>query len=1098
MQILIITSWSSDSKVVVGASAVGQGPVEELVRPHCQLIKLRAAGATSLRADCHQPSQALKAAGVVVAGIMPARMLTWVSRFFPVLACERQAVGVLFAHYLLVSAAVIAGKSARDAFFLTRYDKSLLPLMYLANALCVAVAMAAFARLGKRVGTARSAALTAGFFSVTLLLIELNLEGWMVGVLYVWMEVIGAVVILQSWLLTGNAFDPRQARRLFGVIAAGGSIAAWAGGVSIALVVARFGSSSLITLVAGAIGVSMGTAWYAGRFQAPRPRSRPAPVAAAEPSKRVSPYVMSIAILIAAASMVSAVIQYRFQVAAAVAYPSRDELVTFFGQFYAWTGAASLATQLFLSGLLLSRFGIIAGLFVLPASFTVGSLITLLSPSLWSAGFGRFSDLTFKFTVNNSSLEMLWLPVPPEERQSVKPLVSGTVKAVSEAGTAMLMFVLVKLTPAWALSAFALALCGLWLSTVLRLRSQYRDALLSVIEKRQLDPEALRLSGTDPLVVRSITQSLQSSDELEQMAALGFLEGLPLSPWRTVLQQLLTVESPEIRDRVLILAAKDRTLLADEIVLSIARAGGAPACTAITIAAERGIPGLAEMLSELLRSEQPRTSSAAAGAMLRHNIGDSDAARFTLRRWIESDTPVAIAHVLREVPKDSVVLPTPLVSALLRHASASVRCAAIEVVAVRKDVSLLPDIVAALADPRSVRAARRALSELPAEVVVRSLMKVVNESPDERLKSCAIRMLREYPEGVAENELAPHVQPDDLHAWSEFADLLRAVRKLRDLEAQVASLARQECSAVCAKTYLFDAMMAHLHSDPDAILLCDHLAVQYTLALGTTLRLTALRYPAFAVDACLHAATSDDRVMLPYVLELLETTLDRADRRLLAPLIERAQSDRRRVIMAELFTAPELQIGEEIRRAASSQNPWEAAVATDYLARKGNLAYVVAAGANATTQQDHAMYSILEKTIILKSSEVFGALPAENLATLSTIATEVRLPAGAVLFREGDTGDSLYLVTSGRVRIVKRESEIAVLVRGTCLGEMAVLEKAPRSADAVVLDEAVFLRIASDDFYEVLAENPALAQAFVRLLSRRLREANARIAEAHA
>src|SRR5687767_7478848 len=114
-------------------------------------------------------------------------MLTWLSRIFPVFPGERQVVGVLFAHYFLVSAAVIAGKSARDAFFLTQYDKSVLPLMYLANALCVALAMAVFSRLGKRVGLGASSVITAGFFSVTLLLIELNLEGWMIGVLYVWM-----------------------------------------------------------------------------------------------------------------------------------------------------------------------------------------------------------------------------------------------------------------------------------------------------------------------------------------------------------------------------------------------------------------------------------------------------------------------------------------------------------------------------------------------------------------------------------------------------------------------------------------------------------------------------------------------------------------------------------------------------------------------------------------------------------------------------------------------------------------------------------------------------------------------------------------------
>ena len=142
------------------------------------------------------------------------------------------------------------------------------------------------------------------------------------------------------------------------------------------------------------------------------------------------------------------------------------------------------------------------------------------------------------------------------------------------------------------------------------------------------------------------------------------------------------------------------------------------------------------------------------------------------------------------------------------------------------------------------------------------------------------------------------------------------------------------------------------------------------------------------------------------------------------------------------------------------------------------------------------MHSVLEKTIILKCSELFGSLPAENLAALSEIATELRLPAGAVLFREGDSGNSLYVVTSGIIGIKKDGLEIAALGKGACFGEMAVLDQAPRSADAVVAEEAVLLQIGSEEFYEVLAENVALAQDLIRLLSRRLRHANDRIARA--
>ena len=460
----------------------------------------------------------------------------WLTQKLRIEPAEARPVAILFAHYFLVSAAVIAGKSARDAFFLSRYDKSVLPLMYLANAAGVTFAMWVLSKLSARFSTRANVTGALVCFSISLLLLQLHMEGWAIPVLYVWMEIIGSVILLQAWMITGNAFDPRQAKRLFGVIAAGGSIAAWAGGAAISWLAAHYGSSSLITVVAGALAVGAVTSYFASSFQAARPRQRRT-AKAASTSWRFTPYLASITIVIAAVSIVSAIVQFRFQVAAQEMYPNRDLLVAFFGRFYAWTGVASLATQLLLFKPLLTHFGVAAGLLVLPFSFTAGLISTLAWPGIWGTAFGRFADLSFKFTINNSSLELLWLPIPSEVRQAAKPIISGTMKAVVEAGTALLMFALVRAAPPWALTAAALIVCGVWIFTVHRIRAQYRESLAAVLEKRQLDIEELRVSASDPIVAAALEHSLRSSDEMEQIAALEFIEGFPLQPWAKALQQ---------------------------------------------------------------------------------------------------------------------------------------------------------------------------------------------------------------------------------------------------------------------------------------------------------------------------------------------------------------------------------------------------------------------------------------------------------------------------------------------------------------------------------------------------------------------------------
>jgi len=141
------------------------------------------------------------------------------------------------------------------------------------------------------------------------------------------------------------------------------------------------------------------------------------------------------------------------------------------------------------------------------------------------------------------------------------------------------------------------------------------------------------------------------------------------------------------------------------------------------------------------------------------------------------------------------------------------------------------------------------------------------------------------------------------------------------------------------------------------------------------------------------------------------------------------------------------------------------------------------------------MYSTLEKTLLLKSVSLFAEIPAETLSRVAQITEEVTFPAPATIFSDGDYGDCLYIVAAGAVRIHKGGKELAVLRKGQCLGEMAILDQAPRSADAAVLEDATLLKVSQEDFFEVMSGHPQIMHAIIRLLTGRLREANEKLAE---
>jgi CRP/FNR family cyclic AMP-dependent transcriptional regulator len=105
-----------------------------------------------------------------------------------------------------------------------------------------------------------------------------------------------------------------------------------------------------------------------------------------------------------------------------------------------------------------------------------------------------------------------------------------------------------------------------------------------------------------------------------------------------------------------------------------------------------------------------------------------------------------------------------------------------------------------------------------------------------------------------------------------------------------------------------------------------------------------------------------------------------------------------------------------------------------------------------------------------------------------------KIPPGTVLFRDGDQGEEMFILQSGKVKISKRirgvEKTLAVLEKGEFFGEMAILNDKPRSATAETADECEMLVIDRKTFDTLLRSNVEIAIRFIKRLADRLREAN--------
>jgi CRP/FNR family cyclic AMP-dependent transcriptional regulator len=137
---------------------------------------------------------------------------------------------------------------------------------------------------------------------------------------------------------------------------------------------------------------------------------------------------------------------------------------------------------------------------------------------------------------------------------------------------------------------------------------------------------------------------------------------------------------------------------------------------------------------------------------------------------------------------------------------------------------------------------------------------------------------------------------------------------------------------------------------------------------------------------------------------------------------------------------------------------------------------------------------------VLAEVDLFGSLPADAVERIAAAAQQRTLRRGDVLFREGDPGNDLYVVESGRIAIANksfdgRESVVALMEAGDVFGEMSLFDGQGRSAEARALEASRVNAVPFEPLRELFREQPDLLWSVVSLLARRIRNMDVALAD---
>jgi HEAT repeat protein len=479
----------------------------------------------------------------------------------------------------------------------------------------------------------------------------------------------GSLVVIQFWTMANDVFHAREAKRLFGLIGGGGTLANVIFGLLVARWAGTIGAINLLWLMVGQLILcsllARGGAHFASSAPsfARRSQSNKAPLLSKAGLAFLSNKHLTIVALIAAVSAAAVtIVDFQFKLAAA-AVLHQNELAGYFGRFYGVCGGVALAIQIWVTGRVLERYGILASLLPLPVGLALGSTTSaaMPNPGLFVSSLAKGSDTIFRYTINDASMQLLYVPVQSHIRGRAKAFIDGILKptAIALTGAVLLLY---KQSGGQGrpLAAAVLLLVVLWVLLLVRARGEYVRSLVESLERRHLDLSGSHFSGVNEATLLALRTALRG-EPATVLHALTLVQQLAQNAdFTPELRELLRNENPGIRAAAVQqlgeLSRADaldemRALLADSVpevraaalgaVCAIEQenaigtvlpflggdgAGAQPAvvraAAAVALIRHAGLDGVlaaAEPLKQLLAAEDPTDRAAAADAL--GNIG---------------------------------------------------------------------------------------------------------------------------------------------------------------------------------------------------------------------------------------------------------------------------------------------------------------------------------------------------------------------------------------------------------------------------------------------------------------------------------------------
>jgi hypothetical protein len=796
-------------------------------------------------------------------------------------------------------------------------------------------------------------------------------------------------------------------------------------------------------------------------------------------------------------------------------------MLNFFGYFRGVLNIISLVILLFV-GKLYSRWGLPVALMFHPANYVLAFLSFLLNFGVGSAIYARISTQVLKVTINNPARAILLGLFPSELQPLVRPFLRGTVVRVGIlTGSGIILLAEGVLHPKYL--SIAGIICGLaWVLTSVWLKKVYSNVLLGLVSDKVVDLKSLEADDVDQLFKDKGAQvSLASAcRRASGKTCVWYARMMKEQGMENLNQTLLDI-----------ITEKNENTQVGLLELITREAG------------DQAI----QVFEKLYDPEKPSLNAALARTASRMPLSVS--ADFLKKLYNESDDVWVKAQAMHGLYAADPDSHRPMINKWLASSECMEKCAGALAAGESRDKSYLfklEEMLKQETDQEVISYIFMALNQLeapnlqelihsrlesepqtvPLEVLddytlsddqsVRTMVNLLGgESED--LRNLAQRKLQQAPS----QHVGILIESLTLPNRGIRSALFSLLENMQVSDLDIMAYARDNLGRAYFNLVYAEALKKEPQT-PMTGLLRDHLWAKKTARLENILRVLATQEEdSSQMRIIMRGLSSASAKLRSNAVEALESMVGSYLSTAMLPLLEDHNADQCLEVAKKQFkiTMPRKGDGyvfknlleqndwltqylvlcaiwqnpdksketcqEKIEELAESENHWVKKMARLLLDSVDMESHL--------KEKDMSQpITLSDKILLLKGMDIFSGLTIQELSAIASVTEEERFKAGANIVVEGEEGETMFLITSGKVAVKKqaddgRQVEIDTATAGEYFGEMALFEDQLRSATVTAVEDTGLLVLHKREFSETVREFPQVALEICKELSRRIR-----------